>query len=316
MIISASRRTDIPAFYTPWFMNRIRSGYCAVPNPFNPKMVSYVSLAPQDVDVIVFWTRHARPLIPYLDELDARNYRTYFQYTLLDYPRTLDPKRSTLSAALDTFRRLSDRVGPDRVIWRYDPIVFSQETGASFHRDRFGEIARALCGRTHRVVISVMDPYKKTDKRLDELAQEGLRVVPYSGEPSVRFEALMRDMAGLARKNDMEISSCAEEIDMAPFGIRPGKCVDDAYIAQVFGITVSGAKDRSQRKACGCVTSKDIGSYNSCLFGCRYCYATSNFDRARKNWRAHDPHSPSLLGRYDASPPEPRSGQAQLPLLP
>jgi sulfatase maturation enzyme AslB (radical SAM superfamily) len=165
-------------------------------------------------------------------------------------------------------------------------------------------------------VISVMDPYKKTDKRLKALAQEGMQVVPYSGEPSARFETLMRDMADLAREFKMEVSSCAEEIDMAPFGIRSGKCIDDAYIAQVFGITVSGAKDRSQRKACGCVTSRDIGIYDSCLFGCRYCYATGSFDRARKNWRAHDPHSPSMLGHHDANPPKAQqSGQAQLPLL-
>ena len=316
MIISASRRTDIPAFYTPWFMNRIQAGYCAVPNPFNPKVVSYVSLAPQDVDLIVFWTRHARPLIARLDELELRGYRSYFQYTLLDYPRALDPKRPSLPAALDTFRRLSDRVGPDRVIWRYDPIVFSRETGASFHRERFAHIARELRGQSCRVVISVMDLYKKTKGRLEKLAEQGLEVLPYNGEPSARFEGLMRDLAGIARENGMEISSCAEEIDMAPFDIRPGKCVDDAFIAQVFGITVGGRKDRSQRKACGCVASKDIGMYDSCLFGCRYCYATRSFARARENWRAHDPHSPSLLGHYDASPPEFKPRQGTLPLIP
>jgi hypothetical protein len=315
MIISASRRTDIPAFYTPWLINRIQAGYCSVPNPFNPRVVSYVSLAPQDVAVIVFWTRHPRPLLPHLDELDHLDYRYYFQYTLLDYPRALDPKGPSLPAALDTFRRLSDRVGPDRIIWRYDPIVFSQGTGASFHRHRFAEIVRTLRGHTHRVVISMMDPYKKTDKRLKALVQEGFRVVPYNGEPSPRFEALMRDLAGLARENDMEISSCAEEIDLAPFGIRPRKCVDDAYIARLFGLTVSGAKDRSQRKACNCVVSKDIGMYDSCLFGCRYCYATTDFSRARANWRVHDPESPSLLGHFDADPPEFSTRQGTLPLI-
>jgi hypothetical protein len=268
------------------------------------------------VEVIVFWTRHARPLIPHLTELDRRGYRYYFQYTLLDNPRALDPRTPSLPAALDTFRLLADHVGPERVIWRYDPLVFSQATGASFHRHRFQEIAQTLRGHTHHVVISVMDLYRKIRGRLGALAQQGVEVFPYDGEPSPRFERLMRDMAEIAGENEMEISSCAEEIDLRPFGIRPGKCIDDATIAQLFRLSVSGRKDPSQRKACGCVVSKDIGMYDSCLFGCRYCYATADFDRSRANWRSHDPESPSLLGQYDATVPGTDTPQDMLPLIP
>ena len=128
MIISASRRTDIPAFYSRWLLNRLRAGFCLVPNPFNPGQVSRIELGPQDVDTIVFWTRNPRPLFPFLDELDARGYRYNFQYTLLDYPRLIDEHTPPPPAALDTFRRLADRLGPQRLVWRYDPIVQSQIT--------------------------------------------------------------------------------------------------------------------------------------------------------------------------------------------
>ncbi len=312
MIISASRRTDIPAFYSRWFMNRIRAGYCTVPNPFNPHQVATISLAPPDVEVIVFWTRHARPLLPFLDELDRLGYRYYFQYTLLDNPRLLDPRTPSLPVALDTFRQVSDRIGPERVIWRYDPIVFSQLTGPSFHRERFAHIARELRGRTRRVVISVMDPYRKTEKRMSQLSGQGLEVVPQGGRPSGRFDDLMGALVRTAGENGMEITSCAEEIDLRPYGVQPGKCVDDDHIKRVFGLAVSARKDLSQREACGCVVSRDIGMYNSCLFGCCYCYATSSFERARKNWRDHNPQSPSLLSHHDAAPPH----AAHQPILP
>jgi hypothetical protein len=315
LIISASRRTDIPAFYSRWFINRVRAGYCTVPNPFNPRQVATISLAPQDVEVVVFWTRHALPLLPFLDELDRRGYRYYFQYTLMDNPRLLDPRTPSLPVALDTFQRLSDRLGPERVIWRYDPIVFSRVTGASFHSEQFAHIARALRGRTRRVVISVMDLYRKTGKRLRQLADQGLEVVPYSGRPSARFDDLMGSLVRTAQENGMEITSCAEEIDLRPYGIQPGKCVDDDYIRRVFGLAVGGRKDPSQREACGCVVSRDIGIYDSCLFGCRYCYATTSFERARRNWRDHDPESPSLLGHHDAAPPHVATRQQILPLI-
>jgi hypothetical protein len=132
MIISASRRTDIPAFYTPWFMNRIREGFCTVPNPFNRQQISRICLLPADVDVIVFWTRNPRPLITHLDELDQRGYRYYFQFTLLDYPRLIDVKMPGLAASVETFCRLSERVGPERIVWRYDPMVLSNQTGVDF----------------------------------------------------------------------------------------------------------------------------------------------------------------------------------------
>jgi hypothetical protein len=297
MIVSASRRTDILAFYTEWFVNRVRAGYCTVPNPFNPQQVSRVSLLPDDVDVIVFWTRNARPLFPHLDDLNARGYRYYFQYTVMDNPRAIDVKTPSLPSSLRTFQELADLVGPEKVIWRYDPILFSSVTGVAFHIDAYGRIAEALRGYARRSVISIGDLYAKTHKRLRVLKEEqGIEVFSSDALPSERFDELMHGLVRIAEENELEIVSCAEPIDLQRYGIRPGKCIDDDLIREVFGIEVTDKKDPGQRKACGCVVSKDIGMYNTCLFGCLYCYATDSFERARVNYEKHDPASSSLLG--------------------
>lgn len=303
MIISASRRTDIPAFYAGWFINRIGAGYCTVPNPFNRNQVSYVSLKPADVDVVVFWTRNPAPLLPHLKVLDDLGIPYYFQFTLLNNPRTLDEKTPPLISALGTFKKLADQIGPARVIWRYDPIVFSKDMGTQFHVESYRKIASELKGYTKRSVISVVDIYKKANKRLRALQEAGSPVIPYGGKPDTNFEYLMNILAETAVQSGMEIFSCAEDLDLSPYEIRPGKCVDDEYIQRVFGLDVTHKKDPSQRAACGCVASKDIGAYDTCLFGCQYCYATTSFERARINHADHNPQSPSLIGWYDAAPP-------------
>jgi len=295
MIISASRRTDIPAFYAPWLMNRLRAGFCTVPNPFNRNQVSRISLLPQDVDAIVFWTRNARPLLAHLAELDDRGYRYYFQYTILDNPRLVDQKTPPVTQAIATFQALAAHVGPQRVIWRYDPIVLSEQTDAAFHLDRYAWIAEQLAGYTTRSVISVLDRYKKAEGRLRAVAEQGLAIAGEADDTWPGFAALIQGMVQSATANGMEIVSCAEEIDLARYGVRPGKCIDDDYIFAAFGLRVGGTKDPSQRAACGCIASRDIGMYDSCLFGCQYCYATSSFDRARVNHAAHDPLATSLL---------------------
>ncbi len=302
MIISASRRTDIPGFYAEWFMNRIRAGYCTVPNPFNLGQVSRVPLTPEDVDVIVFWTRYPRPLFRHLRQLESWGYHYYFQVTLMDNPRVIDTKGPALEASLRAFQELADHVGPDRVIWRYDPIVFTPKTEATFHLQTYERIARRLKGHTRRSVISVVDVYRKSRHRLRELAAKGYEVLDHRKEARDRYGALMRAIAEIADASSMEVMSCAEKDDLHTYGIRAGKCVDDELIARVFGIAVPGKKDPAQRKACGCVASKDIGMYDTCLFGCEYCYATKGLAQARMNRRAHDPESPSLIGWYDTAP--------------
>ena len=293
MIVSASRRTDIPAFYAEWMVRRLREGYCTVPNPFDRNQVSRISLRPEDVDAIVFWTRNPRPLMAYLDELDSRGYRYYFQFTILGYPREIDPKSPPAAAAVNAFCELAERLGARRVIWRYDPIVLTGITSPAFHEQNFRRLAESLRGHTRRVVVSIVDMYRKIIARLQELEGTPAAVRPCEvGD----LGPLIRSLARLAGENGMEIVSCAEEIDLQPFGVLPGRCVDHRVLAEAFGIDVPKTKDPAQRKACGCVVSRDVGMYESCLFGCRYCYATKSFEQARANFGSHDPNSPSLLG--------------------
>ncbi len=286
-------------------MNRIRAGYCTVPSPFNLAQVSTISLKPEDVDVIVFWTRHARPLFASLGELDRRGYRYYFLYTLMDNPRQIDPKSPPLKAALRTFQELSGRIGASRVIWRYDPIVFSNVTGACFHRETYRRIAEALRGYTFRSVFSRMSPYRKAAGRMRTLQEKGVEIGSVETLPSADLEELLSAMKRSAAENGMELRSCSEKPDLLQHGIQPGKCIDDEYIARTFGLRISPEKDPSQRSHCGCVVSKDIGMYDSCTFGCAYCYANKSFELAGRNRRAHDPDSTSLFRTSTDVPPAP-----------
>lgn len=295
MIISVSRRTDIPAFYARWFINRVRAGYCLVTNPFNANQVSRVSLLPQDVEVFVFWTRQPRPLFRYLDELTQRGYRYYFQVTLLDNPRALDPQTPALAQAIRNFQDLAARIGHTKTIWRYDPIVFTTVTDARFHVETFTRLARALRGYTRRVVVSIADDYAASRRRMGTLRQRGVIPLDAAFYQSEEFAACLRAFARVASENGMTIQSCAEELDLEPYDIAPGKCIDAEYIRATLGIEVTSVKDPSQRAACGCVVSKDIGAYDTCLFGCQYCYATPSFARAQNRYKRHDPDAPSLI---------------------
>jgi len=294
MIISASRRTDVPAFYSDWFMKRVEAGYCDVPNPFNPKQVTDVSLKPEDVEVIVFWTRNASPLLPHLNELQLKGYRSIFLFTVMNNPRAVDPRCPSLKEAMAAFKTLSDRIGPERVIWRYDPLVFSNTTSPDFHKKTYETIARELQGYTIRSIMSVVNVYRKARQRLTALREKGVELTECEGEA---FAELMRFMACAALENGMALSSCAQDRDLMAYGILPGQCIDDHFIEEVFGLEVNHTKDPSQRKACGCVISKDIGMYDTCLYGCAYCYATTSFDKAKENYRKHDPDAPSLISR-------------------
>ena len=271
MIISASRRTDIPAFYTDWFLRRIEEQYCIVANPFNPRQVARVSLAPADVDAIVFWTKDARPLVPHLDRLNILGYRYYFQYTVNGYGELFEPHVPPLDECIDTFCELAAKIGPDKVIWRYDPIVISNKTDVEYHKERFAGILDKLRSATQRVVVSFVDDYRKAAAQFRQLMREGVAVRLTPGPDEV--EKLSGFIGLYAAAHGIEAFSCAEALDLQSFGIRRGKCIDDALLEKLFGIRVGSAKDRSQRPECGCIAAKDIGVYGTCRHGCRYCYA-------------------------------------------
>ena len=275
MIISASRRTDIPAFYSSWFIERIREGKVIVKNPFNPTQKKVVSLVPEDVDVIVFWTRNADPLLGHLKELDQRGFRYVFLYTITGYGPPLERHAPPLEEAIETFKKLSEKIGPERITWRFDPIVYISGRGEEWIISRFEKIARSLRHETKRVIISFLDFYKKVAKRLAKLEEEtGVKVVDIIKRREI-IEQISTNLSSLASKNDMKIFSCAEKVDLKSFGIRPGSCIDGELLNQIFGLKIKVEKDKNQRPQCRCTISQDIGEYNTCKYRCVYCYAIS-----------------------------------------
>ncbi|MBD3385533.1 DUF1848 family protein [candidate division KSB1 bacterium] len=289
MIISASRRTDIPAFYSAWLKNRIEKGFCMVRNPFNPAQVRRVSLLAKDVDLFVFWTRNALPLLPFLKQLDRNGYHYYFLYTVTAYGEDLEPHLPSQQKQIDRVKILAEQIGSDKVIWRYDPILLSVKFNINFHTDHFAELAKNLKPWVYRVIVSPIDMYAKTRRNL----QENAAILPVDFEERVN-SGLFPQLAKIAGDNHLEIQSCASRIDTSSFGIPAGKCIDDSYIQQVFSIGVSRQKDRGQRKSCSCVKSTDIGRYNSCVHGCLYCYAVQTWKQAKTYFQNHNVAKPEM----------------------
>jgi len=301
MLISASRRTDIPAFYADWFMNRLEAGFVLTRNPFNSRQIRRVELRPDAVEAIVFWTRNPTRLLPYLDRIDALGYRYYFQFTLTGYPRALERATPALPRAIRVFRHLSERLGPKRVIWRFDPILLTNLTPPAELLRLFAFLARALAGHTRRVVISFADLPPRITANLRKVPE--LTWQDITDQPAPLLELAAR-LAELARAHGMQIQTCAEPLELGQFGIARGKCIDEALLAELFDLRLSPAKDPGQREACRCIRSVDIGAYDSCPHGCIYCYASTRQKATLANYRRHDPLSPFLIGDATEAPPE------------
>jgi len=312
VIISASRRTDIPAFYSKWFMNSILAEYCLGPNPRNMKQVLRVSLQPRDTEAIVFWSKNPAPLLPHLGELDKLGFYYYFQFSLNDYPWALEPNIPSLNDRIATFKDLSRLIGPLRVVWRYDPIIISNVTSFDFHRERFTWIAEELKGATHRVMVSIVDFYQKTELRLSQLEKEEGYSFDRDVLSSDGIIDLLKALADIARKNNIEIFTCAEEKNYSQIGIPPGRCIDERLLARIWSLNLEYKKDPYQRESCLCMVSKDIGINDTCMHGCSYCYSTTNYAIAKRRFNEHDPNSPILWGNLDNLPETAKKADAQL----
>ena len=300
MIISASRRTDIPAFFGDWFMKRIEEGYFHRVNPFNPNQVSEISLKPDDVEGFVFWTKNPRPFLKHISILEAKGYGFYFQYTLNDYSTLLEPHLPSVEKRVNCFKELSSQIGSERVIWRYDPIIVSNLTPVSYHVEKLESLARQLQGYTVRLVISFMDFYGKTENKIKKLQQkESITFADISApEHTGELERLVREISRIGAEYGMKVETCSEAMDLDHFGITHGSCIDARLISQL-GKNPSMKKDKNQRGSCLCVESVDVGVYNTCKFNCLYCYAVQSEQALNKTLQRHDPESASLIGQHD-----------------
>jgi len=293
VIISASRRTDIPAYYGEWLLNRLKAGWCRVPNPFNRKQVAEISLASDDVDAFVLWTRDPRPFGDGFDYLDDRGDPYLVLFTLTGYGPPLEPHAPPPESALTAFRDLAQRIGPDRVIWRYDPIVVGPGLTIDDHQRRFAALARRLESSTRMVKTSFLDLYRKTQRRLATIPNGEAFIADPAHHP--RAEELVRSIAEIATNHGMRLEICAETHDFSHLGAPPGRCVDGALLSRLFGISVPRGADPGQRSACRCTPSRDIGVPGTCAAGCVYCYATASHPAALRRLEAHDSTGPAMV---------------------
>lgn len=287
MILSVSRRTDVPNYYSDWFINRLKEGFLYVRNPMNTHQISRINLSPEVIDCIVFWTKNPVNMLEKLVYL--QDYAYYFQFTLTGYGRDIEPKLPDKKKVLiPAFQKLSEKIGKEKVIWRYDPILLSERYTADYHLKAFKEIAGNLAGYTEKAVISFVDLYTKTQRNTKGL---GIREIT---EKEVM--SLAAEMAQIASKYNLEIESCAEQIDLQKAGVHHGSCIDKKLIERILGCRLSGQKDKNQRKACGCLESVEVGAYNTCLNGCKYCYANFSDEKVKENLKLYSQTAPLLCG--------------------
>ena len=284
MIINTGHRTDIPAFYSEWFANRLKAGFVLVRNPYNPVSVTRYRLSPDVVDLIGFCTKNPAPMLPRMDLL--REYGQYWYVTITPYGKEIEPRVPDKREVLDSFRKLSDIVGPDRIGWRYDPVFISEAYPAERHIRAFEYMAKALEGYTHTTVISFVDLYEKTKRNFPE-------VRPVDAEQRL---LLGKAFTETGRQYGMTIRPCGEGDELAQFGADCGGCMTVAMYEQALGRRLKMPKFAPARKECACYLGGDIGAYNTCGHLCRYCYANYDAATVRRNMAAHDPQSPMLTG--------------------
>lgn len=328
VIISASRATDIPAFYSKWFFNRLAKGYCIWRNPFNQKPM-YISF--RNCKAIVFWTKNPRPIFPYLQELDKRGIHYYFQVTLNNYIQEgFEPNLPPLDSRIETFKQLSRMIGKERVIWRFDPLIVTQRTSPEDLLKRIQDTGNKLKGYTDKLVFSFVDikAYKKVENKLLQETSLFTKENIEAGELSLsQRQEIIEGLVSLRESWSQEgwpltLATCCEEVDLDSYDIEHNRCIDGELMKRIFSEDEEfiyylhtlrwperdmfgglpslpekqkNVKDSGQRKVCGCMLSKDIGMYNTCLYLCSYCYANSNKNHVFNHASKHKYDSEALV---------------------
>ena len=291
-VISASRRTDIPAFYPEWFMNRIRDGYVRWMNPFS-RAIYQVSLRSEDVSAIVFWSKNYTPLLPYLDELDVGGYRMLFHFTITGLPRVFEPRVPDAAEMVECAHILSHRYGSESVLWRYDPVLISSITDRQYHLNRFRELCAALEGAVKRCYFSFVVFHNKVQRNASALFRE--TGIALHDLPVAERIGIANALADIASEHGIEMLSCCGDYLLGE-KINKAHCTDAALLYRLYPDRTRRLVEAPTREGCGCCECTDIGAYDTCPHGCVYCYANSRVQAALRSYERHDPGS-DMLGR-------------------
>jgi DNA repair photolyase len=285
MIICASRRTDIPAFHSEWLMNRIREGYVLVRNPVAKNVVYKVDLSPGNVDLLLLMTKDPRPMIPFIEELKGKKMNIGFQVTITPYGRDIEPGVPDKADVAEAFRTISDMIGKERMVWRYDPVILNERYDARYHQRKFDVLCREIAEHTERCIFSFVEMHDKLKRQYDEGVLRNI-----SKEEA---DEVGRVLSGIAGDHGIELSLCCSEYDLSGYGIRTRGCIDKEQMT-VLGIPFEELQTPI-RERCLCVKNIDIGEYDTCDHDCIYCYANRSTDKIRKQKR-YDPDSKILSG--------------------
>ena len=288
MIINTGGRTDTVQYYTPWLLKRFEEGYVYTRNPMFPQNVTRYELTPDKVDCVVFCSKNYRPILPRLHEITDR-FSTYFFYTITAYGKDVEPGVPSIDESIETLRELSSIVGKGRLAWRYDPVLLTEKYTVQRHLDTFEYMASRIAPYVSRCIFSFVEIYRKVDKNMPE-------IIPMSDDD---MRTLASGLGSIAKKYNLPIQTCGTSGDFTEFGIGRSGCMTLDILGEANGLTFRRLKHRGMRKGCGCMESRDIGTYDSCPNGCRYCYANTDMRRVAKNHALHDPDSPLLIGHLE-----------------
>ena len=285
MIINTGGRTDTVQYYTPWLLNRFREGFVYVRNPLFPNKVTHYSLEPDKVDAVVFCSKDYRPILPYIREITER-FNTYFFYTITAYGKDIEPGVPSIEESIETLIALSRIVGKERVAWRYDPVLLTKIYTIDTHRATFKSMAECLSPYIDRCIFSFVELYRKLEFNMPEL-------LPMTVE---EMDCIAEILGSIASRYGIYIQTCGTNGDYSRYGIHSSGCITLDILGRANGISFRPLKHRGMRNGCHCIETRDIGAYDTCPNGCRYCYANKSPERAMENYRKHDPKSPILFG--------------------
>lgn len=285
MILNTGGRTDTVQYYTDWLLRRFEEGYVLTRNPLFPSKVQRYELSPDKVDCVVFCSKNYRPILPRLHEI-TDSFPTYFHYTITAYGKDIEPGVPSIKESMETLIDLSRLVGKQRIAWRYDPVLLTKEYTIERHLETFEQMAGVLAPYIDRCIFSFVEMYKKLETNMPEL-------IPLSQED---MNTLAKGLGSIAQKYGIHIQTCGTNGDYTPYGIHSSGCMTLDILGNANGIVFKNLKHKGLRQGCHCIESRDIGAYDTCLNGCKYCYANKNPKKAFENYKYHDPSSPLLLG--------------------